>query len=77
MISCFHTKKGIRNIHKLHKSGIAHRDIKLENIMITRSGEVKVIDLGYSLSMVGRDEDGFLTTRVGSKMYMAPEIIGR
>jgi serine/threonine protein kinase len=32
----------------MHKSGIAHRDLKLENIMISETGTFTVIDLGLS-----------------------------
>ncbi|MBU0630819.1 MAG: serine/threonine protein kinase [Candidatus Margulisbacteria bacterium] len=38
-----HAADGVNFIHRL---GLVHRDIKLENIMISASGEIKVIDLG-------------------------------
>jgi len=61
-------------LHQLHKSGIAHRDIKLENIMLTEEFEVKLIDLGYGLDLEGRTGSGFMKSRLGTYMYMAPEI---
>ena len=67
--------KVVLTLHKLHSAGIAHRDIKPENIMITVDGQVKLIDLGYSFELAGREQDAFHRTRVGSLMYMAPEII--
>ena len=39
--------KVVQTIFQLHQAGIAHRDIKLENIMINDASEIKVIDLGY------------------------------
>ena len=43
--------------------------------MITTDSEIKVIDLGYGYALAGRQKDGFHRTRLGSEMYMAPEVI--
>jgi serine/threonine protein kinase len=64
-------------IHQLHKAGIAHRDIKLENIMLTDDFDIKIIDLGYALALSGRSNSGFMKTRLGTYMYMAPEILDK
>ena len=63
-------------LHKLHQAGIAHRDIKPENVMLTENDfGVKLIDLGYGISLAGRRKDGFTSTCLGTDMYMAPEIL--
>ena len=57
----------------MHKKGIAHRDLKPENIMIDQNNIPKIIDFG-----LGRDTQGGtrqLQSMVGSKLYMAPEIL--
>ena len=64
-------------IHQLHKGGVAHRDIKPENIILTRDYEVKIIDFGFSQALSGKKEQGFMTTKLGTPMYMAPEIHDR
>jgi serine/threonine protein kinase len=41
-------KKIIMGIAYLHARDIVHRDIKLENILISNTGEVKICDFGVS-----------------------------
>jgi serine/threonine protein kinase len=57
-----------------HAVGLVHRDLKPRNVMITNSGEVKVLDFGIA---VLRDADLTRITRtaeaVGTPAYMAPE----
>jgi len=59
----------------MHAAGIAHRDIKPENIILTENFDIKLIDLGYGISLAGRMNDGFNRTTLGTPMYMAPEIV--
>ena len=42
--------------------------------MITKDLELKVIDLGFAKHLAGNDGTGLLKTRLGTAMYMAPEI---
>lgn len=59
-----------------HKLQIIHRDIKLENILLTsddsRTEQVKITDFGLSKSLGG---EKFTTTICGSPGYIAPEIL--
>lgn len=65
------------SLHQLHAAGVAHRDIKPENIMLTEDFEVKLIDLGYGVALAGHGQDGFNRTRLGTEMYMAPEVVAQ
>jgi serine/threonine protein kinase len=60
-----------------HESGIVHRDIKPGNVMLTRRGEVKVVDFGLAKL---NDDIGVTRTgitqpdvTVGTVAYMSPE----
>lgn len=66
---------GICNgLSAIHKEGIVHRDINPSNIMITKSGEVKIIDFGISRFVkVGVSSD---TQILGTQGYAAPEQFG-
>ena len=64
-------KKIIKILMNLHSNGIAHCDIKLDNIMINKQGEVILIDFGWAAEL---QSFGFRAEVVGTPNYMAPEI---
>jgi tRNA A-37 threonylcarbamoyl transferase component Bud32 len=55
----------------LHKNHIAHRDIKLENILLTKDEEIKIIDFGFGMY---NPEERLQNFFCGTPNYMAPEI---
>jgi serine/threonine-protein kinase len=58
----------LAGLEAIHKAGLIHRDVKPENIMLTRAGRVVVMDFGLA-----RQEAEGGGSVSGTPAYMAPE----
>jgi hypothetical protein len=79
--------QALRGLEAVHSTGVIHRDVSPDNLMITegRAGQlrVKIIDLGLAKTLSpdpGTDSGGFEITQVGMFMgklqYCSPEQAG-
>lgn len=65
-------KQILETVDYMHSQGVAHRDLKLENIMLDEFGHIKIIDFGFSRFA---ESGQMFMTPVGSPAYAPPEII--
>ena len=64
----------LRALDYSHRGGIVHRDIKPANVMITRNGDVKVMDFGIARAMADSAATMTQTAQViGTAQYLSPE----
>jgi MAP/microtubule affinity-regulating kinase len=63
-----------KGISYCHSKSIVHRDLKLENILISDDKTVKLIDFGFSIVSAA---DKTLNIFCGTPSYMAPEIVSK
>jgi len=67
------TKELLRGIRAIHRKKMIHRDLKSANVMLSITGDVKIIDFGLCVE-IGSVE---LTNMVGSPFWIPPEMIRR
>jgi serine/threonine protein kinase len=70
-------KELVKGLRSLHEIGVAHRDIKLDNIMLQYHGEFvipKYIDFGLSKVLLQGQLD---KDRFGTLAFCSPEILLR
>ncbi|XP_017799206.1 PREDICTED: neither inactivation nor afterpotential protein C [Habropoda laboriosa] len=68
----FILREVIKAVVYLHENNVMHRDIRGNNILLTKEGEVKLVDFGLSRTIQG--EMGKRYTCIGSPSWMAPEV---
>lgn len=64
----------IEAVEFLHANRVAHRDLKLDNIVLdgSRPPRIKVCDFGFAKNW---DEEANMFTQIGTPVYMSPQLI--
>ncbi|XP_075450012.1 hormonally up-regulated neu tumor-associated kinase isoform X3 [Ascaphus truei] len=77
----YETRKYIRQlilaVEHLHRAGVVHRDLKIENLLLDENNNIKLIDFGLSncAGILGYSDP--FSTQCGSPAYAAPELLAR
>ncbi|HUS63630.1 MAG TPA: serine/threonine-protein kinase [Kofleriaceae bacterium] len=66
-LAAYIVEQVLRGLDYAHRRGVVHRDLSAANVLVSRDGEVKIVDFGIAAPVDGR------AVRGGSLGYMAPE----
>lgn len=72
-------KRLFTNLNEFHKTGIAHKDIKPDNLLAKREAfnviSCQLIDLGGSTTITNPSDEEYPGNRIFTKAYASPEVL--
>ncbi len=75
--ACRCVRQALIGLQHAHEQGLVHRDLKPQNLMLTRdTGQIKILDFGLAKAVSeNRQSQGLTNSRatMGTYAYMAPE----
>lgn len=86
-LACKYFAELVSGVSYLHRNGIVHRDLKLENLLLDGAGNLCITDFGFAHANLHPDDPEtpsdkstdldtkWLTTSCGSPCYAAPELV--
>ncbi|KAM9840290.1 uncharacterized protein ACBR49_015692 [Aulostomus maculatus] len=71
-----YTRQILSAVEHLHRHGIVHRDLKIENFLLDEHNNIKIVDFGLSNTLKAESLSlELLNTQCGSPAYAAPELL--
>ena len=74
----FYAANVVSALCHMHSFGIAYRDLKPENLLVTKQGYLKLVDFGFAKHIPFEENDEYHEksyTLCGSPEYLAPELL--
>ncbi len=74
-VAAWITARIVEGLDYAHRKGegVIHRDLSPRNVMLSREGEVKLVDFGIAVTLGNAGEDETQSAPTGSFPYMSPE----
>ncbi|XP_076867854.1 LOW QUALITY PROTEIN: citron Rho-interacting kinase [Brachyhypopomus gauderio] len=71
----FYLAELVQAIHAVHQMGYVHRDVKPENVLIDRTGHIKLADFGSAAKLTPSKTVGSCSLPVGTQDFLSPEVL--
>ncbi len=71
----FYFQQLLNGLKGIHDSGLAHRDLKTENLFVDGEMNIKIGDFGFAKFIEPGNDKGLLKTALGTPGYQCPELL--